>query len=201
MKTDRDNILDKGFGMKKRAEIAVAALAVMFICFTIGYFAGRRSIPSQVSISTDTLVITPAIIEAGKTETETFAAESLPPISEPDYAPATEAPAAPEISAVPVDAPTPEVTAAATEVPAPPEPTPEPAPAGESHYTEDGLLRINLATQKELETLPGIGEVIAARIIEYRTQNGSFARLSTLKVIKGIGDSRYNSIKDLITVE
>ena len=184
--------------MKKRAEIAVAALAVMFICFAIGYFSGRRSLPSEVSISTGTVVVTPAIIESRDSDPVAHAAESVTPAT--SYSP---------VSATPAPTPPVETPDATSELTVTPPPPPEqtmteeaaPQPAGEPHYTADGLLRINLATQKELETLPGIGEVIASRIVEYRTQNGPFSKLSTLKVIKGIGDSRYNSIKDLVTVE
>ena len=179
--------------MKKRAEIAIAALAVMFICFSLGYFTGRRSIPSEVSISTGTVIVTPAIAQTD--DAVSHAAASLPPTVASDFTPTASAPPlTPEISDEPSEAQPTEVTEIEAE-------TPEPTPVGEPHYTADGLLRINLATQKELETLPGIGEVIASRIIEYRTQNGPFSRLSTLKVIKGIGDSRYDGIKDLVSVE
>ena len=187
--------------MRNKAEIAVAALAVMFICFVVGYFAGRRSVPSQVSISAGTVMITPTIADADGNGSIALAAETLPPTATPVNTPALQAPAVPEITAEPSVAP-PEASAQeTTEAPAAPEPTPDPTPAGESHYTAEGLLRINLATQKELETLPGIGEVIASRIIEYRSQNGPFSRLSTLKVIKGIGDTRYADIKDMVTVD
>ena len=180
--------------MKKRAEIAIAALAVMFICFSLGYFAGRRSIPSEVSISAGTVIVTPAT-EQPDDDAVAHAAASLPPTVVSDFTPATSTPSlTPEISSEPSEAQTTDITETEEE-------TPEPTPVGESHYTADGLLRINLATQKELETLPGIGEVIASRIIEYRTQNGPFSKLSTLKVIKGIGDSRYDGIKDLVSVE
>ena len=181
--------------MKKRAELAVAALAVMFICFALGYFAGRRSIPTEVTISQGTVVITPAIADSDDNDPVAFAAETVTQTQETTAAITTAT-----VTATPES--TPETSATPTpEESAPPSPTPEPTPAGEPHYTAEGLLRINLATQKELETLPGIGEVIASRIIEYREQNGPFSRLSTLKVIKGIGDARYAAIKDIISVD
>ena len=185
--------------MKKKAELAIAALAVMFICFALGYFAGRRSIPSEVTIMQGTVVITPAIISDGSNDVLLHASETVEKKPAETSAPVTTAP----VTATPgaIQEPS-ETTPEETEVPtATPEPTTEPTPIGEPHYTEDGLLRINLATQAELETLPGIGEVIAGRIIEYRNNNGPFSKLSTLKVIKGIGDSRYAAIKDSISVE
>lgn len=57
---------------------------------------------------------------------------------------------------------------------------------------------LNTATQAELDSLPGIGEVFAKRIIEYRTTNGFFKTIEDLKNVKGIGDSLYESLKDLV---
>ena len=62
-------------------------------------------------------------------------------------------------------------------------------------------VNINTASQSELETLPGIGESIANRIIEYREQNGKFAKPEDIQNVKGIGTAKYNKIKDLISVK
>jgi competence protein ComEA len=50
-----------------------------------------------------------------------------------------------------------------------------------------------------LEDLPGIGEVIAGRVVEYR-QKTRFASIEDIKKVSGIGDAKYEQIKDLITV-
>lgn len=63
-----------------------------------------------------------------------------------------------------------------------------------------GLININTADQKTLESLPGIGEKRASDIISYRETNGGFKNISEIKNIKGIGDSIYNQIKDSITI-
>ena len=63
-----------------------------------------------------------------------------------------------------------------------------------------GLININTASQKELETLPSIGEVTAANIIEYREKNGGFSNISEIKKVSRIGDKIFERIKDLITV-
>ena len=57
----------------------------------------------------------------------------------------------------------------------------------------------NKATQTELETLPGIGASTASKIIAYREENGKFKAPENIKEVSGIGEAKFNSIKDLIT--
>ena len=64
--------------------------------------------------------------------------------------------------------------------------------------SNNGLINLNTASIQELTTLPGIGEALATRIIEYREQNGKFNDVEDIKNVSGIGDSKYESIKDLI---
>jgi len=63
-----------------------------------------------------------------------------------------------------------------------------------------GLVNVNSALATELEELPGIGEVIAQRIIDYRTENGPFATVDELLDVRGIGDAILESIRELVTV-
>jgi competence protein ComEA len=63
-----------------------------------------------------------------------------------------------------------------------------------------GLVNVNSALATELEELPGIGEVIAQRIIDYRTENGPFATVDELLDVSGIGDAILESIRELVTV-
>lgn len=63
-----------------------------------------------------------------------------------------------------------------------------------------GLVNVNSAIATELEELPGIGEVIAQRIIDYRTENGPFATVDELLDVSGIGDAILESIRELVTV-
>ena len=74
------------------------------------------------------------------------------------------------------------------EIPAPLEPT------------ADTPLNINTATASELCMLPGIGEVLAGRIIADREENGPFAEKSDLMRVSGIGEGIYGDVEDLITV-
>jgi competence protein ComEA len=62
------------------------------------------------------------------------------------------------------------------------------------------LVNINTATQTELETLNGIGPSLASKIIEYRETNGKFKTIEDIKNVTGIGDKKYESIKDFIKV-
>ena len=62
-------------------------------------------------------------------------------------------------------------------------------------------VNINKATETELQSLPGIGASLASRIIEYRNQNGKFSKIEDIKNVNGIGDSKYDNIKDFITVK
>jgi len=63
-----------------------------------------------------------------------------------------------------------------------------------------GLVNVNSAIATELEELPGIGEVIAQRIIDYRTETGPFATVDELLDVSGIGDAILESIRELVTV-
>ena len=62
------------------------------------------------------------------------------------------------------------------------------------------LISINSASINELCTLPGIGELTAEKIIEYRNNYGGFNSLEELKNISGIGEKKYEKIKELITL-
>ena len=63
-----------------------------------------------------------------------------------------------------------------------------------------GLININTATAAQLETLPGIGPVIAQRIVDYRNANGLYPSVSALLNVEGIGEKRLSAIIHLITI-
>lgn len=77
---------------------------------------------------------------------------------------------------------------------------------GENIIIEDitssstNLVNINTATQAELETLTGIGPSTALKIIKYREENGKFKTIEEIKNVAGIGDSKFEAIKDEICV-
>ena len=69
-----------------------------------------------------------------------------------------------------------------------------------SSYLEMRIVNINTAGLKELESLPGIGPVTAGNIIEYRNKKGLFKAREELKNVTGIGQKKYEKIKQYISV-
>lgn len=60
------------------------------------------------------------------------------------------------------------------------------------------VIDINTADKDELMLIPGVGEVIAERIIEYREKLGSFGHVSEIRNVKGIGEKTFEKMKDYI---
>lgn len=76
-----------------------------------------------------------------------------------------------------------------------------------SEFVQEGVLgqnnriiNINMATQAELETLPGIGPSFAQRIIDYRQENGGFKSTEEVQAVSGIGEKTFEKIKDQISI-
>ncbi|SCF33547.1 competence protein ComEA [Micromonospora chaiyaphumensis] len=63
-----------------------------------------------------------------------------------------------------------------------------------------GPVNLNTATLAQLDALPGVGPVLAQRILDHRGQHGGFRSVSDLRQVDGIGDARYEQLKDLVTV-
>lgn len=99
----------------------------------------------------------------------------------PTAAPPSDEAAAPTKAALPSETATPSETAA-------------PPASG-------ARIDLNSAAKETLMTLPGIGEVLAQRIVDYRAAHGAFHSVSELMQIEGIGEKRYNAILEFITVE
>lgn len=70
-----------------------------------------------------------------------------------------------------------------------------------SNNSENKIININKANETDLQTLPGIGASLAGRIVEYRNSNGKFNEIEDIKNVSGIGDSKYENIKNLICVK
>jgi competence protein ComEA len=73
-------------------------------------------------------------------------------------------------------------------------------PAGGPAPGTGGKVNLNTATVAELDVLPGIGPALAQRIVDYRTEHGGFRSVDELRQVSGIGDARFDELKDLVTV-
>ena len=70
----------------------------------------------------------------------------------------------------------------------------------EGEYQTPQRIDINRAEPWLLEALPGIGEVLAQRIVDYRSENGPFRRIEDLLQVSGVGEATFEDIKDFIAV-
>jgi competence protein ComEA len=86
--------------------------------------------------------------------------------------------------------------------PAPPT-VPDRSPEGREDKTmrrPEASLDLNRATEQDLERLPGIGPVLAGRIVDYRTAQGAFDNVEQLRRVKGIGKKKFEQIRPHVTV-
>lgn len=76
-------------------------------------------------------------------------------------------------------------------------PVPPQAAAGR---TGDGKVDLNTATEEQLDELPGVGEVTAKRIVQWRSEHGRFESVEQLRDVGGIGSSRFAKLRELVRV-
>ena len=74
------------------------------------------------------------------------------------------------------------------------------APAGPAQTTAGGLVNINSATESELQSLPGVGESTAKKIIASREKDGPFTSKEDLMRVSGIGEKKFAALEELICV-
>lgn len=66
---------------------------------------------------------------------------------------------------------------------------------------DNNLININTANVQELDSLPGVGEATANKIVKYREEKGKFNSIEEIKNVNGIGDKKYEELKALISIE
>lgn len=160
--------------MKNKAMAALAALVLLFGGFTGGFFLGRNT-------RVETIQTTKTVRETVPGETVMVLREvlvTLPPETTPPTIPATEPPVRSE----------------------PAKQTETKKSSGSTEKKVTFPVNINTASKKELDALPGIGEVLAQRIIDYRSANGPFSTVDDLTKVKGIGAKTLEKLKPYATV-
>ena len=160
--------------MKNKAMAALAALVLLFGGFTGGFFLGRNT-------RVETIQTTKTVRETVPGETVVVLREVLVTLP-----PETVMPTVPP-----------------TEPPVRSEPSKQTEPKKSSDSSEKKVtfpVNINTASKKELDALPGIGEVLAQRIIDYRSANGLFSTVDDLTKVKGIGAKTLEKLKPYATV-
>ncbi len=71
----------------------------------------------------------------------------------------------------------------------------------DSNEGDNKKININGASKEELDSLPGVGEVTAQKILDYREENKEFKSIDEIKNVKGIGENKFNDLKDYICIQ
>ncbi len=160
--------------MKKhfKIEYLISALAFALVCFMVGIFYGRNSVRYEHG----------AVVEVEKTLKDLHADAEDPE--------GLETPETTEISE----------TSVKDTVEAEESERASGTPVNGENAGPTAPIDLNTATAAEVETLPGIGSVLAQRVVDYREEHGKFRSIREILQVEGIGDKKFEAIESLITV-
>jgi len=164
----------------RRLEFVIIGVTLAFICFMGGFFTGRS--------------INSVNITAVATQNENSSAIGVEIISQ-----ATPPQSFDNQQANPPNSALQNPQSPVSQNTQPEQPNPMQPNVG-APVGDDGRININLASQTELTDLPGIGPTLASRIVDYRRQHGDFTRIEDIRNVSGIGEKRFDAIRDMITV-
>lgn len=189
------------FKLSGQAEFWIGFASVLcMICVFVA-----NVIPSTVPTMVKSEVSAPQVTVASQPQNAAQGHEPAPP-NTPEPPAEDDTPAAPAVTAAQTTAQT-TASSAAQQVTQTPQVSQTPQVAPTAHVEapaesepENGLININTATLDELMQLDGIGEVKGRAIIAYREEHGSFASVSELLNVKGIGEKTLEKLRDNVTV-
>lgn len=164
--------------MKNKALAALAAVVLLFSGFTGGFFLGRNTRVGAIQTTRTVYETVPpetVIVMQEVLVTLPVVTESPEETAPPDRSTPTSSSSSPSSSSTPK-----ETTAKEPEVSFP--------------------VNINKANKTQLMALPGIGETLAQRIIDYRNANGPYSSVDQLINVKGIGEKRLETLRPYATV-
>ncbi|MCL2627527.1 MAG: helix-hairpin-helix domain-containing protein [Oscillospiraceae bacterium] len=156
----------------RRMELAVLGITLAFILFMGGFFTGRSWSAVNIAAVAVAEQPPPVAVQTNQNPAGTASTNQSPMSTDNTNPQETQGSSKPESSEN-------------TQV---------------SEPISDGRININTASKTQLKELPGIGDTLAERIIEYRTRNGSFSKIDDIRKVTGIGERRFEAIQDMITV-
>ncbi len=171
--------------MKNSVTAVLLAITFAFAAFVAGFYTGKHSASPQTEIY--------GFSTTAPTLSQTAGTDPVSPTSA-----ATPGTSPSSTAATTATSPAPPATDTAPTVTTPAETTPP--TVGTTAPVNQFPININTATLEELDLIPGIGPVIAQRILDYRAEIGQFTSVEELLDVKGIGEKTLAKMLEYITI-